>query len=50
MILEPTGVLGLAGLENLIDEGVIKDGDRIGIILTGGNIDLLKYSKLVSSQ
>jgi threonine dehydratase len=40
MIVEPTGVLGLAGLENLIKEGVIKDGARIGIIITGGNVDL----------
>jgi len=40
MIIEPTGVLGLVGLENLINEGAIKDGARIGIILTGGNVDL----------
>lgn len=40
MIVEPTGVLGLAGLENLINEGVVEDGSRIGIILTGGNVDL----------
>jgi len=50
MILEPTGVLGLGGLENLIDQGLIKDGARVGIILTGGNIDLQKYSKLISNQ
>jgi threonine dehydratase len=40
MVVEPTGVLGLVGLENLIKEGSIKDGARVGIILTGGNVDL----------
>jgi len=40
MVLEPTGCLGEAGLRRLVREGKIKDGDKIGVLLTGGNIDL----------
>ena len=43
MIVEPTGCLGLAGLRKIIKEGKVKDGDRIGIIISGGNIDLMKF-------
>ena len=40
IVVEPTGCLGIAGLEKLIDEGKIKDGERVGIVITGGNVDL----------
>jgi len=50
MIVEPTGCLGLSGLKQLIKEGKIKDGDKVGCVLTGGNIDLLKYSDLIQKS
>lgn len=49
MIVEPTAVLGLAGLDNLITEGKIKDGSKVGIVLTGGNIDMAKYCKIIGN-
>ena len=50
MIIEPTGALGLGGLESMIKAGQIKDGARVGIIITGGNVDLQKYSSLMFGQ
>ena len=43
-IIEPSGVLGIAAIEKMIDEGKIKDGEKIGTVISGGNIDLLKFS------
>lgn len=40
MIVEPTGCLGLAGIKKLVRQGVIKPGDRVGCVITGGNIDI----------
>jgi threonine dehydratase len=37
MVLEPTGVLGAAGL---FEEGPALAGTRVGVILSGGNLDL----------
>jgi len=34
----------------LIEEGKIKDGERIGTVLSGGNIDLLKFNNLISDN
>lgn len=43
IVVEPTGVLGAAALL----EGVVKvPGARIGVILSGGNVDLVKVGKL----
>jgi threonine dehydratase len=50
MIVEPTAALGLAGLDNMIREGKIKDGARVGTVLTGGNIDLAKYCKIIGTE
>lgn len=46
MVVEPTGVLGLAGLA-----GVAADfaGQRVGVLLSGGNLDLDRYAALLSS-
>ncbi len=38
IVVEPTGVLGLAGLARRAGEG--RAGRRVGVILTGGNLDL----------
>jgi len=47
IVIEPTGCLGVAGLEKQIQEGQIKDGDRVGIVITGGNVDLKKFTELI---
>lgn len=44
-VVEPTGVLGLAALL----DGAIPDvaGRRVGVVLSGGNVDLARYAGLV---
>ena len=44
--VEPTGVLGFAALENIRDE---ISGKRVGIILSGGNIDPDRFASLVTA-
>lgn len=45
VVVEPTGVLAAAALL----EGVVKaEGDRVGVILSGGNIDLQQVGQLFS--
>lgn len=44
LIIEPTGCLALAGAIN--SEFDLKD-KKVGIIISGGNIDLKRYSKLI---
>ncbi|AMW83539.1 Threonine dehydratase, catabolic [Pseudomonas yamanorum] len=46
MVVEPTGCLGLAALRNLKDQ---YRGQRVGIIVTGGNVDLQTYAALLST-
>ena len=45
LVVEPTGCLGLAALLN---EGDRFKGQRVGIIVTGGNVDIQKYAALLS--
>jgi threonine dehydratase len=45
-VVEPTGGLGFAGLDTIRDEIA---GKRVGIILSGGNIDLARFAALVSA-
>jgi threonine dehydratase len=47
MIVEPTGCLGLAGAINA--KGALK-GKRIGVIVSGGNIDLERFCSLVARE
>lgn len=49
MVVEPTGCLGLAGLKKLVREGVIKAGSRVGVIISGGNVDMKRYCDLIST-
>ena len=42
MVVEPTGCLGFAAARNLKDE---LKGKRIGIIISGGNVDISKYAE-----
>ncbi|MFL1504121.1 threo-3-hydroxy-L-aspartate ammonia-lyase [Pseudomonas sp. O64] len=45
MVVEPTGCLGLAALRQL---GKQFKGQRVGIIVTGGNVDIQRYAALLS--
>ena len=47
MIVEPTGCLSLAAV---CHAGVPVQGKRIGVIVSGGNVDLQRFGQLVSSQ
>jgi threonine dehydratase len=49
MIVEPTGCLGLAGLRKMVKSGEIEKGANCGVIISGGNVDLERYCKLISS-
>ena len=40
MLCEPAGCLGLAALRKMAKMGLISHNDRVGIIVTGGNVDL----------
>lgn len=43
MVTEPTGVLGLAGFLKRMNE---YKGQRVGIIVSGGNVDLTRFTRL----
>ena len=43
MVIEPTGCLGLAAARNM---GPLLQGKRVGIILSGGNVDLSRFCAL----
>ena len=45
MVVEPTGALALAGAKHC---GLNLKGKRIGIIVSGGNIDIPTYAKYLS--
>lgn len=47
LVVEPTGVLGLVGALRLA-QGELA-GKRIGVVLTGGNVDLDRYAALLSN-
>lgn len=44
-VVEPTGCLGLAGLKTVAEQWRDK---RVGIIISGGNVDLARYAQLVA--
>ncbi|MEQ9617287.1 MAG: threo-3-hydroxy-L-aspartate ammonia-lyase [Phycisphaerales bacterium] len=46
IVIEPTGGLGLAGAVQIAEE---LRGKRIGIIVSGGNVDLARFSELTST-
>lgn len=47
VVVEPTGCLGLAGVQKLITQGIIKPGDRVACLISGGNIDMTRYTNLL---
>ncbi|NWB50129.1 threo-3-hydroxy-L-aspartate ammonia-lyase [Pseudomonas gingeri] len=46
MVVEPTGCLGLAAVRKLKDQ---LQGKRVGVIITGGNVDIDKFAKFLQS-
>jgi threonine dehydratase len=44
MVVEPTGCLGFAGA---LHGGVDIKGKRVGVIISGGNVDLARFAQLV---
>jgi len=46
IVVEPSGVLGLAAVLS----GAVKSGGRIGIILSGGNIDGLTMARILENR
>ena len=47
LIVEPTGCLGLAAARQMKES---LQGKRIGILLSGGNIDMERFAQLLGSQ
>lgn len=45
-VVEPTGCLGLAGARDWAQEHDVR-GQRVGVILSGGNVDLTRFAQLV---
>ena len=45
LVVEPTGCLGAAAL---LHGAVQARGQRVGVIVSGGNVDLLRYAQLLS--
>jgi threonine dehydratase len=46
LVVEPTGSLGLAGAESLSDR---LRGRRVGVIVSGGNVDIRRFASLLSA-
>ncbi|OAB88552.1 serine dehydratase [Janibacter melonis] len=46
-VVEPTGVLGLAAV--LTGAVPVSPGQRVGVVLTGGNVDLARYAELLAT-
>ena len=46
MLVEPTGALGFAAAWH---GGLPLRGQRVGVIVSGGNVDLLRFARLVES-
>ncbi|WP_093415608.1 threo-3-hydroxy-L-aspartate ammonia-lyase [Saccharopolyspora flava] len=46
IVVEPTGCLGLAAVRNAAAE---IEGERVGVIISGGNVDLERYATLLGS-
>ena len=45
LVIEPTGCLGLAGAQHC---GIDLKGKKVGIIISGGNVDLKRFSDLIT--
>jgi threonine dehydratase len=50
MVVEPTGCLSFAGACKALQEKPPAKGERIGVIVSGGNVDLARYAELLASR
>jgi threonine dehydratase len=46
IVVEPTGCLGFAAARHA---GVAIRGARVGVVISGGNIDLARYAELLAT-
>jgi threonine dehydratase len=46
MLVEPTGCLGLAAVR---ERAAQLQGQRVGVVISGGNVDLAQFCALVGS-
>ena len=47
MIVEPTGCLGFAAA---CEAGRALTGKRVGVIISGGNVDMARYAELLAGR
>ncbi|MNT95485.1 serine/threonine dehydratase [compost metagenome] len=51
IVVEPTGALAFAGAQAFSgedDNAKLLQGERVGIIVSGGNVDLVRYSRFLA--
>jgi threonine dehydratase len=48
IVAEPSGVLGLAALLKDADDGLVTPGSTVGVIVSGGNVDIEKLPALLA--
>jgi len=46
LVVEPTGALSLAGARTMRDA---LRGQRVGVLVSGGNVDLSRFAALIGS-
>jgi threonine dehydratase len=46
LVVEPTGCLAFAGARQIADQ---LRGKRVGVIISGGNVDLSRYTALLNT-
>ena len=45
LMIEPTGCLGLAGL---LHGGIDVRGKKVGVVISGGNVEMKRYAQLIT--
>ena len=49
LVVEPTGALAAAAVMNRVQGMPALSGKRVGVIISGGNVDITRFSQLLSS-
>ena len=44
LVVEPTGCLGAAAVSK---EGLMSTGKRVGVVISGGNVDMIRFTELM---